>query len=99
MKGEQPKELLPFLGNERDNMPKGLMFSAKDYLMLVEDTGRIIRGDKRGAISHSSQHILDRLNIPTENWLKITEDFGHLFKGAVGSLQALSQYCEHLARK
>jgi REP element-mobilizing transposase RayT len=99
LKGEQPKELLPFLGNERDNMPKGLMFSAKDYLILVEDTGRIIRGDKRGAISHSSQHILDRLNIPAENWLKITEDFGHLFKGAVGSLQALSQYCEHLERK
>jgi hypothetical protein len=82
---------------------KALGFHCKITSSLVEDTGRIIRGDKRGIISHSSQHILDRLNIPAENWLKITEDFGHLFKGTAGSLQALShlllQECEHLERK
>ncbi|MDO6642184.1 transposase, partial [Shewanella sp. 5_MG-2023] len=70
MKGEQPAELLPFVGNERLDMPNGLMFSVKDYIVLVEDTGRIIRDDKRGAISASSQDILNRLNIPAENWLK-----------------------------
>ncbi|CAM4469378.1 Transposase [Shewanella livingstonensis] len=99
IKGEQPKELLPFVGNERLDMPNGLMFSVKDYIVLVEDTGRIIREDKRGAISVSSQHILNRLNIPAENWLKITTEFGSLFKGAVGALPALTEYCEHLERK
>ncbi|RPA22393.1 transposase [Shewanella psychromarinicola] len=99
IKGEQPKELLPFVGNERQDMPNGLMFSVKDYIVLVEDTGRIIREDKRGAISASSQHILNRLNIPAENWLKITTEFGSLFKGAVGALPALTEYCEHLERK
>jgi hypothetical protein len=99
MKGEQPPELLPFVGNERPNMPNGLMFSVKDYIVLVEDTGRIIREDKRGAISSSSQDILNRLNIPAENWLKITTEFGALFKGAVGALPALTEYCEHLDRK
>ncbi len=49
------------------------MFSAKDYLQLVDDTGRIIRQDKRGAISQTSQRILDRLNIPQENWLKLSD--------------------------
>jgi hypothetical protein len=81
------------------NMPNGLMFSVKDYIVLVEDTGRIIREDKRGAISSSSQTILNRLNIPAENWLKITTEFGSLFKGAVGALPALTEYCEHLERK
>ncbi|WP_041766599.1 transposase [Psychromonas ingrahamii] len=99
IKGEQPAELLLFVGDERLNMPDGLMFSVKDYIVLVEDTGRIIREDKRGAISSSSQHILNRLNIPTENWLKISTEFGHLFKGAVGALPALTEYCEHLDRK
>ncbi|MDO6677083.1 transposase [Pseudomonadota bacterium] len=99
MKGEQPAELLPFVGNERLDMPNGLMFSVKDYIVLVEDTGRIIRDDKRGAISASSQDILNRLNIPAENWLKITTEFGALFKGAVGALPALTEYCEHLERK
>ena len=82
IKGEQPTALLPFVGNERLNMPNGLMFSVKDYIVLVEDTGRI-----------------NRLNIPTENWLKITTEFGSLFKGAVGALPALTEYWEHLERK
>ncbi|MFS1422752.1 transposase [Shewanella sp. 10N.286.48.B5] len=99
MQGEQPSALLPFVGNERLDMPNGLMFNVKDYIVLVEDTGRIIRDDKRGAISASSQDILNRLNIPAENWLKITTEFGALFKGAVGALPALTEYCEHLERK
>nr|WP_243638364.1 transposase [Shewanella frigidimarina] len=91
IKGEQPTELLPFVGNERLDMPNGLMFSVKDYIVLVGDTGRIIREDKRGTISESSQHILNRLNIPADNWLKITTEFGALFKGAVGALPALTE--------
>jgi hypothetical protein len=67
--------------------------------VLVDDTGRIIREDKRGAISSSSLAILNRLNIAIENWLKITTEFGHLFKGAVGALPALTEYFEHLVRK
>jgi hypothetical protein len=99
IKGEQPVELLPFVGDECLKMPDGLMFSVKDYIMLVEDTGRIIREDKRAAISSSSQYILNRLNISAENWLKITSEFGDLFKGQVGALPALTEYCEHLDRK
>ena len=99
MKGEQPTSLLPFVGSERKDMAKGLMFNAKDYLQLVDDTGRIIRSDKRGSISENSQHLLDRLNIPQENWLKITSEFTKLFKGAVGTLQELDAYCAHSERK
>jgi len=75
------------------------MFSVKDYIMLVENTGRIIREDKRGAISSSSQDILNKLNIPAENWLKITTEFSSSFKGAVGALPELIIYCEHFDRK
>jgi hypothetical protein len=99
IKGEKPTALLAFVGNERQDMPNGLMFSVKDYIVLVEDTGRILREDKRGAISSTSQDILNRLNIPADNWLKIATEFGSLFKGAVGSLPALTEYCEHLERK
>jgi len=53
-------------------MPNGLMFSVKDYVVLVEDTGRIMRDDKHGAISSSSQAILNK---PAENWLKINTEF------------------------
>ena len=68
-------------------------------LELIDETGRIIRDDKRGAISANADKILTRLNIPVENWLKITTEFGHIFHGPVGTLQELSRYCEHLNKR
>ncbi|ACJ27649.1 Conserved hypothetical protein [Shewanella piezotolerans WP3] len=99
LKGEQPKKLLPFIGNERINQPKGIGFSLQDYLLLVDETGRIIRDDKRGAISSNAENILSRLNIPTANWLKIVTEFGQLFHGPVGTLEEFNRYCEHLNKR
>ncbi|AZQ11499.1 transposase [Shewanella khirikhana] len=99
IQGEQAPELMPFVGNERRNMPEGLHFSAQDYMQLVEDTGRLLRDDKRGSISASTQAMLSRLNICPDNWLKLSKDFTRLFKGPVGTLEELSLYCEHLSRR
>jgi REP element-mobilizing transposase RayT len=99
LRGEQPHELLPFVGNEREAMPQGLHFAVRDYLQLVEDTGRILRDDKRGGIAPDTSGILTRLNIPLDNWLKLSKDFSRLFKGPVGTLEELSRYCEHLDRR
>ncbi|KEK28598.1 hypothetical protein [Shewanella xiamenensis] len=99
LKGEHPNNLLPFIGNERDNQPNGIAFMLKDYLELVEDTGRIIRNDKRDAISGNSTKLLTRLNISQDNWLKLTTEFGKLFHGPVGTLQELTDYCEHLEKR
>ena len=97
-------QYLPFIGNECDgnecdNQPDSIAFSLTDYLKLVDDTGRIIRNDKRGYISESSTKILNRLNIPHDNWLKLTTEFGKLFHGPVGTLQELTDYCEHLEKR
>jgi hypothetical protein len=97
--GTQPRALLPLVGNERKDMLKGLTFHLKDYLQLVEDTGRLIRNDKKGHISPTSQSILNRLNIPADNWLKIINEFGQLFKGPVGTLPELTAYYEHLEKR
>ncbi|WP_299805615.1 transposase [uncultured Shewanella sp.] len=99
LRGKQPAKLLPFIGNETKLQSKGINFSLKDYLTLVDETGRIIRDDKHGAISQSAARILERLNIPSENWLKLATDFGKLFHGPVGSLQELTYYCEHLEKR
>ena len=99
LKGEQPKNLLPFTGNEHENQPNGIAFSLTDYLELVDNTGRIIRNDKRGAISENSAKLLIRLNIHYDNWLKLTTEFGKLFHGPVGTLQELTDYCEHLEKR
>lgn len=99
LKGEQPKNLLPFIGNERENQPNGIAFSLTDYLELVDDTGRIIRNDKRGAISENVAKLLTRLNISHDNWLKLSTEFGKLFHGPVGTLQELTDYYERLEKR
>lgn len=99
LEGEQPKKLLPFIGNERRHQPKGIAFSLENYLELVDETGRVIRNDKRGAISATANNILNRLNIPADNWVKIVTEFGELFHGPVGTLQEFSSYCEHLSKR
>jgi REP element-mobilizing transposase RayT len=99
LKGKQPETLLPFIGDERLNQPKGINFALKDYLELVEETGRVIREGKRGSISGSCANILTRLNISSDNWIKITTEFGKIFHGPVGNTQELTTFCEHLQKR
>lgn len=40
IKGDQLKELMPFVGHHRQNMPKGIASSLIGYCELVDCTGR-----------------------------------------------------------
>jgi hypothetical protein len=82
---DTPKELLPFAGNPREDMPKGLPFRPNDYIELVDWTGRVILNNKRGHIFSSQPPVLERLQIDTKHWLSMTQDFESRFKGLLGS--------------
>ena len=88
--------LYPFVGNPRLDMPEGLAFCLKDYLALVDWTGRIIRADKRGALDASAPPILDRLKMEQKHWLYLTQQFESTFKGMVGRVFKLKQVCKKL---
>ena len=53
----------------------GIIFDQVDYIKLVDWTGRIIRDDKRGAITETLPPILVRLNIDIDAWLLQTQHF------------------------
>ena len=91
----QPKSLMPFAGNLRQIMPKGLIFNLIDYLELVDWTGRVIRDDKRGAISATTPPMLQRLNISTNHWIELTTKFEQRFKGIAGSAHSIKALCAH----
>jgi hypothetical protein len=93
---EQPAHLLPFVGNPRKDMPKGLPFKLTDYLELVDWTGRILREDKRGSISQDLPPILERIQIDPQHWCYLTQHFESPFKGLVGAAYALKQACQNL---
>lgn len=61
------------------------------YLELLDWTGRQLRPDKRGAIPASVPPILTRLGITSGHWLKVVDEFGQLFKRAVGTSGSLQK--------
>jgi len=94
IKGEQPKNLMRFVGNHRQDMPRGIACSLIDYCELVDCTGRCIREDKAGYIEQHHSRILACLGLDSEQWLTLTTEFEKHFSTAVGSEHMLQQ-CKH----
>ena len=69
------KPLLPFENRLTGAIQSGILFSFKEYLALLDWTGRIIRDDKRGCIDNTAPSILDRLEITTDQWRMNTTQF------------------------
>ena len=88
----QPEELMPFVGNDKKEPPKGLPFVLKDYVQLVDATGRLIRDDKPGYIKPNQTPILERLGITDANWLTLTTEFEQHFSLAVGAENVLRTF-------
>jgi hypothetical protein len=94
--GSNPSGLLPFVGNPHKEMPKGLPYRLKDYLELVDWTGRAILEGKRGYIPANQPPILERLQIDPEHWIYMTQNFESKFKGLVGTSYKLKEACRKL---
>ena len=92
----QPETLAKFIGNPREPMPQCLPFNLKDYIELVDITGRVIREDKGGFISKLELPILERLGIEESAWLVLTMKFESRFKSLVGATTALHKAAEVL---
>jgi hypothetical protein len=95
IKGEQPKDLIRFVGNHRQDMPKGMAYSLIDYCELVDCTGRCIREEKAGYIEQHHSPILACLGLDSEQWLTLTTEFEQHFSNAVGSEHMLQQFKHH----
>jgi REP element-mobilizing transposase RayT len=94
----QPNTLYPFAGYPREGMPEGLPFRLKDYLELVDWSGRILREDKRGAIPTHIPPLLQRLDIDTRHWLYLTKHFESPFKNLVGTAFNVRKACGELGK-
>lgn len=63
-------------GADCRNEPQcGILFSLKDYLELMDYTGRITNPDKRGHIPEHKPPILKRLELSAEEWLVEATEF------------------------
>lgn len=85
--------LMAFNGKESKDLYDGIPFKLKQYLCLVDETGRHIREDKRGFIDDKVPSILARLNISAKHWLELTTSLETLFIGPIGKIDTLEDYC------
>ncbi len=90
---QQPPALMPFVGKLREGMPAGLPFHLRDYLELVDWTGRAVRGDNAGAIAGGLPPMLTRLNMDPGQWLSSVQHFNSHFKGIIGSAHRVRRAC------
>ena len=93
------KPLLGFIGDEHQAQQQGIPFSLFDYIELVDWSGRILREDKRGAISSQHPKLLNSLGLDSESWLSLASSFGKDYQGAVGSLDELAAFAAHTGKR
>jgi hypothetical protein len=77
---------LPFLG-------------LTQYLELLDETGRIIRSDKKGSINEALQPILRRLDLDVDEWVENVERYGRLFYQLSGKAESLVAHAHRIGQK
>lgn len=82
------------LPDQRPTIP----FTFRDYVELVDWTGRVVRDDKHGAIDQQLPAIMQRLNIDAEAWQRTMQPRGNVFGRAMGQLHHLRLHAQALGQ-
>jgi len=91
---------MPMVKQSEDAHPNALGFAFLDYLELIDWAGRVIREDKRGAISRHTPPILQRLGLDAERYLAHLAGQGCLENPMViGRYEKIKQLADVLGRR
>jgi putative transposase len=82
-------------GDSRGILP----MSEKEYFMLVDKSGRILRSDKRGAIDADLAPILERIGAKPEEWPDTISCFEDKFRLAAGLLENLRKFADQVGKR
>ena len=86
-------------GKSYDHRKQWIRERLEFYLDLLDWTGRNLASGKRGAIPDHLEPILKRIGIVSSGWCDLIQQFGRLFKRAVGSPQALANEAKARGQK
>lgn len=92
------RHLLAF-DSGQDKEGTSIPINWRDYLALVDWTGRALQPGKRGAIAAELPPILIRFGLDPDYWIREMQHYGRWYYRAVGSAQALQRYCDHPGQK
>jgi putative transposase len=98
-KANPDKKLMPLNCLEDQSQAHKLMIEEKDYLSLVDWTGRIIRADKVGAVPQDISPILSRLGLEKDDWFVQARYFNCRFKCVAGFWQSIQGAAKQFKKK
>jgi len=87
-------DLLPFGKGDND-----LPYYLSSYIDMVDETGRVLRDDKKGYISHKLGSALTELELNPDTWLDELKGFKSVGFSAVGTVNQLKEYSAKTKRK
>jgi len=76
-----------------------LSISLEEYLTVLDETGRIMRKDKRGAIPEKLMPILTRLGIKPEGWPRLVGELGTDFSCFIGDTHSIREAARSIGRR
>ncbi len=91
--------LLNFEGEAQSKQEPCIPFSFVDYLQLVEETGRVIRNDKKGFIDENTPPLLDRLGIQADRWATSIKKYGSMFSVVSGNKASMDRHKQAADKK
>lgn len=91
---KQPENLMPFISSTPHELPS-IEFTFKEYLNLIDTTGRILREDKPGRILDNHEPILSRLHLTPSGWLTLVKNLETQFCYVIGKGSTF----DHFAKK
>ncbi|MBS0289841.1 MAG: transposase [Proteobacteria bacterium] len=89
---KQPVNLMPFASGVSGDVVPHINFKFVDYLHLIDNTGRIIRENKKGAIPEDLSPILTRLGLTSLGWFEMVSKLEQHFFQAVGHVMILVKF-------
>ncbi len=92
---EKKSTWLSGFGKDQTDLP----FYLSSYIDLVDETGRCIRGDKRGFISENTAKAIDQIGINSDSWIDELKGFKSIGFTAVGTAEQLKGFSEKMKRK
>jgi REP element-mobilizing transposase RayT len=97
---QEPRPVIPLraFADEIEKNAPAIPCAFRDYLALVDWSGRMIRRDKRGAIDPALPPILQRLGIECGGWELLMSRGGTVFGRAMGKLGALRLHAATLGQ-
>ena len=91
---KQPTTLHPFKRARGKKTAKHIEFDLKDYLRLVDWTGRAIREDKKGAIPSDLAPILERIGLNPDAWLKSVSHYNRNYFSVLGAIDRIKAFAQ-----